>query len=445
VPARTEDCVVSVELFRAGEPFSREDRTAAELCASHVLLVLRAFRGAGGPGEALVQPALELAGEALAAALHEGDGPGKVVRLAAAVTGATAGILWERRDDGLVAAASCGLDEGSELGAAREAAERALAERGPVRALAAEQLPGDCGMSTALPLGRPVLGVLQLLHPAGDAPDAEQLGRLSTFGVRAARALRAGEEARLLTLELERTRALLEVIAQAMTELSVSHTLETAVDRVGELLGVERVAVYLRSGADGALEETAARGLAGPHTPVADRLLDLALGPARVSAVVEVPDVSRDRRLASVAAAAKESGIRAALAVPLVARGDVVGLLAAYPPRRRVANEHETALLAALAGQLAVAVQNAQLHEETSRLGDEREAALAAERAAARRLRALYEISRSFAQSLSLDETLEALVRTVTDVLDVDAAVVRMPDERRDQLVPHAIHVRDPG
>src|SRR5581483_3142894 len=39
----------------------------------------------------------------------------------------------------------------------------------------------------------------------------------------------------------------------------------------------------------------------------------------------------------------------------------------------------------------------------------------------------------------------EALVRTVTDVLDVDAAVVRMPDERRDQLVPHAIHVRDPG
>src|SRR5207237_7328066 len=77
------------------------------------------------------------------------------------------------------------------------------------------------------------------------------------------------------------------------------------------------------------------------------------------------------------------------------------------------------------------------------RLGDEREAALAAERAAARRLRALYEISRSFAQSLSLDETLEALARTVVDVLDVDAAVVRMPDERRELLVPHAIHVRD--
>jgi serine phosphatase RsbU (regulator of sigma subunit) len=138
-----------------------------------------------------------------------------------------------------------------------------------------------------------------------------------------------------------------------------------------------------------------------------------------------------------------ETGIGSALAVPLVARGDVVGLLAAYPSGRRAAGEHETALLAALAGQLAVAVQNAQLHEQTRRLGEEREAALAAERAAARRVRALYEVSRSFAQSLRLDETLGALARTVVEVLDVDAAVVRMPDERREQLQPRAIHIRD--
>jgi serine phosphatase RsbU (regulator of sigma subunit) len=193
------------------------------------------------------------------------------------------------------------------------------------------------------------------------------------------------------------------------------------VERVSEILGVDRVAVYLRS-ADGNLQEAAGRGAAASSAPPADRLLDLALGPARLSPVIEVAGV---------------------LAVPLVARGDVVGLLAAYPEGRRSTSENETALLAALAGQLAVAVKNAQLHEETTRLVDEREAALAAERAAARRLRALYEISRSFAQSLSLDDTLEALARTIVEVLDVDAAVVRMPDERREQLVPHAIHVRD--
>jgi serine phosphatase RsbU (regulator of sigma subunit) len=156
-----------------------------------------------------------------------------------------------------------------------------------------------------------------------------------------------------------------------------------------------------------------------------------------------VEDVVRDPRLAVAAAAARETGIGSALAVPLVARGDVVGLLAAYPSGRPTTGEHETALLAALAGQLAVAVQNAQLHEQATRLGQEREAALAAERAAARRIRALYEVSRSFAQSLRLDETLEALARTVVDVLDLDAAVVRMPDERREQLLPRAMHIRD--
>jgi serine phosphatase RsbU (regulator of sigma subunit) len=169
----------------------------------------------------------------------------------------------------------------------------------------------------------------------------------------------------------------------------------------------------------------------------------VALGPSRDGAVLQIPDVVSDPRLTGAEAAARETGIGSALAVPLVARGEVVGLLAAYPSGRPAAGEHETALLAALAGQLAVAVQNAQLHEQATRLGEEREAALAAERASARRLRALYEVSRSFAQSLRLDETLEALARTVVEVLDVDAAVVRMPDERREQLEPRAIHIRE--
>jgi serine phosphatase RsbU (regulator of sigma subunit) len=441
VPARADGCAVSLELLRAGEPFGPEQRLAAQLCAAQAALVLRGFAAAGSASP-LTRPALELAGEALAVALQEEDAAAEVVRLAAGVAGATAAVLWTSRDDGLAPAASWGVDAAADLGAAREVAERTLAEPGPVSAHAAG-LPQDCAVSTTLPLGRPPLGVLQLFHPAGEEPETEQLTRLATFGVRAAHALRTGEQARQLALELERTRALLEVIVQATAELSVSHTLETAVERVAELLAVERVAVYLRGSGEGELEAAASRGLTGPHARVADGLLDVALGPSRERTVLEVADVARDPRLASVATAARETGIGSALAVPLMAGGDVVGLLAAYPAGRPEAGEHETALLAALAGQLAVAVQNAQLHEQATRLGEEREAALAAERAAAGRVRALYEVSRSFAQSLRLDETLDALARTVVEVLDLDAAVVRMPDERREQLLPRAVHVRE--
>jgi serine phosphatase RsbU (regulator of sigma subunit) len=91
-----------------------------------------------------------------------------------------------------------------------------------------------------------------------------------------------------------------------------------------------------------------------------------------------------------------------------------------------------------------VAVQNARLHEQAKGLGEELEAALDAERQAARQLGALYEISRSFAQSLSLDATLHAVTRTVVEVLDIDAAVIAMPDERRELLVPRALHVAEP-
>ncbi|MBX5474729.1 MAG: SpoIIE family protein phosphatase [Thermoleophilia bacterium] len=445
VPIRAEGGAASLELLRGGGPFSVTERLAAELVAAQVGLALRAFAdGGAGTGMSLARPALDLAGEALAAALDEAQASAEIVRLAASLVGAPAAILWRPAEDrALAVAASHGVAEGVDLEPARALAERALAEAGAAHAPLAEPLPGRDELTT-LPLGRPPLGVLQVVRTEADPLAAEQLDRLATFAVRAAHALRSSSHAQELALELERTRALLAVIGQATSELSVSHTLQTAVDRVAELLAVDRVAVYLRAGEEGGLVPAAVRGVAGPHARLAERLLDLALGPARGRAVVEVADAARDPRVRDVAASVREAGVRGAIAVPLVVREEVIGLLAVYPEGRRAATEDETALLAALAGQLAVAVQNAQLHERATRLGEEREAALHAERGAARRLRALYEVSRSFAQSLSLDETLKALARTVVDVLDVDAAVIRMPDERRELLVPRAVHVKDP-
>jgi serine phosphatase RsbU (regulator of sigma subunit) len=151
-----------------------------------------------------------------------------------------------------------------------------------------------------------------------------------------------------------------------------------------------------------------------------------------------------DSRLGSARDAAAEAGIEAAIGVPLLAHDERIGLLCVFPPAGRTLAENEHALLSALAAQLAVAVQNAQLHERAKQLGEERERALDAERAASRQLRALYEISRSFAQSLSLESTLAAVARTIVDVLDVDVAVLGMPDDRRDLLVPRALTVADP-
>jgi serine phosphatase RsbU (regulator of sigma subunit) len=444
LPVRLEEALATLELYRTG-PFSPSEELAAELAAGHVALVLRAFAVPAADAPAARQ-ALDLAGEALAAALHDTAPAAEVVRLAAGVVGAPVALLWQRgEDDALALVGSHGLDPAAGLGDAAQVAASALEDGGSIRAIASDRLPNGCGVSTTLALGEPPLGFLQLLFAPGAEPAAEQLGRLTIFGVRAAHVLRSGARVRELELELEQSRALLAVVGQATAELSLTHTLETAVVRIAELLDVERVAVYLRVAGD-RLAPAAGYGLTGPHARVAERLLEIGIGPARRRRpLVEISDTDADARLGDARDAARESGIDAALAVPLIVRDDVIGLLAVYPDRGRGVSESESALLPALASQLAVAVQNAQLHERTSELSGQREAALASEREAARRLGALYEISRSFAQSLSLEATLEALARTVVEVLDVDAAVIRMPDARREQLEPRALHVKDPN
>jgi serine phosphatase RsbU (regulator of sigma subunit) len=446
VPIALDDRpLASLELMRPGKRFTTEERVVARLLAYQVGLAVRAF-GADAVGR---EPAgedgmLELAGEALAAGADETRTAEQVTRLTAEVMDATAALLWRTTvGEGMPElVGSFGTrDSEPELTGARDAAERALEDRGPVSVETAEDgLPCGARVSATILLGRPPVGALQLLF-AGEPPPEEALARLSTFGVRAAHALRAGARARTLDAELERTRALLAVVGQAIAQLSLAHTLETAVDRVAELLGAERLAVYLRD--DGVLSAAAGRGLAGPHVRVAGRLLELATGPFRGRGILVLEDASAAEELAPVADAVAEAGIEAAIALPLHVHDDVIGLLAVYPPLGRPPSANEAAFLSALASQLAVAVQNAQLHERAKQLGAELESALAAERQAARQLRALYEISRSFAQTLSLESTLEAVARTVVELLDVDAAVIRMPDERRELLVARALHVAD--
>jgi serine phosphatase RsbU (regulator of sigma subunit) len=434
----------SVELMRGGDAFDEGERRLARLAAGQAALAIRAFGGRAAAAALDADATLSLAGEALAAGADELRTAEEITRFATGAMGAHAGLLWRRGTEGVLdlVAALGTVVEDEALRPARAAAERALLGRQAVGVERVGGLPGPGTLSATLVLGQPSIGALQLLFSTESEPGEVALATLATFGVRAAHALRASFQVRTVALELERTRALLAVVGQAISELSLAHTLETAVARIGELLESDRLAVYLRE--DDRLYAAAGIGLAGPHVRLANRLLELTLGPFRSRGILVVHDVASDPRLAGVGDAAAETGIEAAIAVPLLAQDDVIGLLGVFPVRGRVLTENESALLSALAAQLAVAVQNAQLHERAKQLGEERERALDAERAASKQVRALYEISRSFAQSLSLEATLEAVASTVVDVLGVDIALIRMPDERREWLLPRAMKVAEP-
>jgi serine phosphatase RsbU (regulator of sigma subunit) len=301
-------------------------------------------------------------------------------------------------------------------------------------------LPWRATHVATLALGQPPFAALQLFYTEDSVPVEAELSSLAAFAARAAHALRSAGHAAELEGELVRTRALLEVVGEAIARLSLTHTLETAVERIAELLQVEQVGVYLRE--EGQLFAAAGRGLAAGHDEIAARLSDALSGPLRARATIHARAGDQDAALAATRAALAAAGQRSAVAVPLLVQDESIGLLIVYPSRRAI-SESDTALLAALAAQLAVAVQNARLHERTKELGEALGEVLETERQSSRQVNALYEISRSFAQSLSLEKTLATVTSTIVDVLGVDAAVIRVPDERGDQFVPRAVHVAE--
>jgi serine phosphatase RsbU (regulator of sigma subunit) len=432
LPIRAGERVLGrLEVFRRGQPFDALEAALARLAGDYATLALAGLRG---NGESLYPPAphelLRLGGHALAAGLDEQRTAEQIALLAAQGTGAVSAVVW-RLDGGErphVAGAYGAVDHDA---------------TGVVEALRSRRSFAVHAGKWILQLGRPAFGALQLSFEQPVVPSDDLVEALTSFAARAAHALRSSERARRQSIELERSRALIAVVGQAIAQLSLTHTLETAVERIAELLGAERLAVYLLDDEGERLLEAAGSGLAGPHTPVAEHLLALARGPLRGHEAILIKDTTADRRLAPVREQLEEAGIEAAVALPLRVREDLIGLLAVYPERGRTLTSDELALVTALAVQLAVAVQNARLHEKAKRGEAERHQALQAEKRTSRQLRSHYEISRTFAQSLSLETTLDAVVRTLAELLELDAVGLRMPDERAEALLTQAVHVRD--
>jgi serine phosphatase RsbU (regulator of sigma subunit)/uncharacterized protein YigA (DUF484 family) len=433
------EVVAALELYRSGLPFGPDEEALARAAAAHLALAFRVDRanGRAANGSArLSRGQLELLGEALAAGTDEEEAAQQLARVASEAAGAVGGTVWRLEEGAPTLLASHGFGAAApDLVDAAESVRRSLEEReaGPVRA-------GSWLLYT-LPLGEPAAAALRLSFEAEKADEAG-LERLGPLGAGAAIALRRSRRAAEVELALQRSQTLVAVVSQAIAQLSLAHTLDTAVERVAELASSRRVAVYLRE--EGRLVASASRGLAGPHAELAQRLLELAVGPFRSRGFLFVEDLGTDPRLAGLERVVAESGVRRALFIPLFVHDEAIGGLAVFRKRPRPYEEGEESLLLALSSQLAIAVQNARLHERAKELSEILERALANERRASRQLQGLYAVSQSFAESLSLDATLEAVARAMVELLDADVAVIRMPDPRTEALTARAVHVADP-
>ena len=217
---------------------------------------------------------------------------------------------------------------------------------------------------------------------------------------------------------------LLEVSAVTSQTLDLDELLGNVAEIVRKVLHADLFAILLYAEKSQDLSIRYAVG----HREEVVRNLRIALGEGITGAAaahrepVLVADVRKDDRyLSSVDA------VRAELAVPMVARGKLVGVIDVQSTREGAYTEYDRSMLRLIATRVAIAIDNARLYRRAERQN--------------RTLRTLSRISQEFTSILDLDELLNKIATRVRSLIAYDAFSILLVDEKR-QVLRHRVNIR---
>jgi phosphoserine phosphatase RsbU/P len=124
---------------------------------------------------------------------------------------------------------------------------------------------------------------------------------------------------------------------------------------------------------------------------------------------VLVGDVRNDPRYLNAVDA-----VRTELAVPMTARGKLVGVIDLQSTRVNAYSEYDRALLRLIAGRVSIAIENARLYRRVERHN--------------RTLRTLAQVSREFSSILNLNQLLGKIASSMRDLINYDAFSILLVD-----------------
>ncbi|MDW8146093.1 MAG: GAF domain-containing protein [Roseiflexaceae bacterium] len=274
---------------------------------------------------------------------------------------------------------------------------------------------------------RKVVGVLVLQSATPRAYGDRELAFLNTVAVQVAlgvQNIRLYTEARDSATALQRKVGELSALLRAAQVLSSSlkpdDVLQSLMAIVADQLQVDTVALW-KIDADGFLTPAVMQGISPDmartlRVPIGKGLTGrvAASGQPLVIANVEedgtslYPQFNRDHQYTSF------------MGVPVVYHEQTIGVLSVMTVPQRVFSADEVALLAGIADQAAIALENARLFAERERRIAE--------------LTALNRISQAINVSLSTEEILEALHRGMSEVLDTSYSFIALYDAKTRRL-----------
>ncbi|MBN1177665.1 MAG: GAF domain-containing protein [Anaerolineae bacterium] len=209
------------------------------------------------------------------------------------------------------------------------------------------------------------IGTLELIsfHPASFTLHDEEV--LKEVGLQAAVAIenaRFYQEAQQRAAELS---ALADVSAAIISTLDHEQILNTIVASVLDLVHCQRSVIFVRDPEEDVLRLAASHGMSEEYVASSQVLEMEAHGRAHAAATgaaLIVEDVQSHPEVLSYAPMAEAEGFRAFADLPLTVGDRVVGMLSAIFARPHRFTELERDILAALADQAALAIENASLY-----------------------------------------------------------------------------------
>jgi signal transduction histidine kinase len=218
----------------------------------------------------------------------------------------------------------------------------------------------------------------------------------------------------------DRVRRLQSLTDAALAHLDLDPLLAVLLERTREALAVDTGAVLLVEGDDVRLRAAVAPGgwlQPGGSVRVGAGLVGRVVAEARPLLLNEVEDRTGLELIGS-------AGLRAALAVPLVARSVVLGVLAVGSLEERRFDDDAVELLRLAADRAALAIEHARSFE--------------AERDARIQLENIQTVTDAALAHLELEELLAVLLPKVREILAADTCAVLLLDEDAGELVARA-------
>jgi phosphoserine phosphatase RsbU/P len=205
---------------------------------------------------------------------------------------------------------------------------------------------------------------------------------------------------------------LLEVADAVNTTLDLNTLLQRVAEMLKRVIDYEIFAILLLNEKT---QELRVRFQVGHPPEVAERIL-IKVGQGVTGRAVEtrqpvlVNDVTAEYNVINAT-----PGVRSELAVPLIAKNKVIGVLDVEAPQPGAFTEEHKRLLTLFASRIAAGIENARLYTRVSRQ--------------ARQLTLLTEISRELTSILNVDELLQRIADLVTRIIDYQMFSILLLDK----------------